>query len=325
MRVSVLGFPGCQPLDVVAALEVFNAANRQLGENRYEVEVVAATSGTLAGNSSPGLVPQRTMADPVVAVDTFLVAGASDLQTRALESEEARWIHSTASGARRYGSISSGAFIMARLGLFKDRRVTTHWSDAALLARLYPELIVEAESIFVCDGKVCTSAGAVASIDLSLALVEQDLGREVALATARDLVAYLKRPGAQSQFSDQLSARRASLPAIGAVQAFIAKNPTQELGVETLAMLAGMSSRNFSRIFLRETGMTPRDFVEAARIDVARSLINDGTPLSSVASLSGFGSTTKLRRAFERRLLTTPRHYQENFSGQRILVDLETP
>jgi len=322
MRVAILAFPGCQMLDVIGPLEVFSEVNRQVGKDIYQVEVVSSVSGSLIGCSGIGLVPNRTIADPIIAVDTLLVAGGPQLETHILSDAEARWINATATKARRYGSICSGAFIMAQTGLFVGKRVTTHWSKAALLASKHPELTLEADAIFICDGAVCTSAGVTAGIDLCLALVEEDCGRTVALGTARELVVYLKRSGGQSQFSTHLSAQMSSVPAIEAVQMWVSENLTADLSVEALAKHIGMSPRNFSRIFLKETGVTPRDFVESVRTDAARRLIADNVPLQRAAAQAGFGTISNLRRAFSRRLMTTPSTYRKNFGKDYQRVQL---
>jgi transcriptional regulator GlxA family with amidase domain len=314
IRIAILAFPGCQTLDVIGPLEVFAEVNRQVGEQIYAVEVVSNGPGPLIGCSGLGLVPTRTIADPHTPVDTLLAAGGPEVQSHVVSADEESWILQTVKQARRFGSICSGAFIMAQTGLLSGKRVTTHWSKTAMLASAYPDLIVEPDAIYICDGPVWTSAGVTAGLDLALALVEGDCGRTVALDVARHLVVYLKRSGGQSQFSAHLSAQMSAVPAIESIQVWVAENLTADLSVDALAKRAGMSPRNFSRIFLKETGATPRDFVEAARTDLARRLIADGVPLERVASQAGFKTISNLRRAFARRLMTTPSSYRENFS-----------
>jgi transcriptional regulator GlxA family with amidase domain len=317
MRIAILAFPGCQMLDVIGPLEVFSEVNRQVGKDIYQVEIVSTVPGPLVGCSGIGLIPSRTIAERAVAVDTLLVAGGPNIQTHDLTVDEARWIKTTTKKARRYGSICSGAFIMAQTGLFAGKRVTTHWSNAADLAKKFPELKLEADAIFICDGPVCTSAGVTAGIDLCLALVEEDCGRTVALDTARELVVYLRRSGGQSQFSTHLSAQMSSVPAIEAIQIWVSENLKGDLSVDALAKRSGMSARNFSRIFLKETGVTPRDFVEGVRTDAARRLIADNVPLQRAATQAGFGTVSNLRRAFFRRLMTTPSTYRDNFGKEQ--------
>ncbi len=315
MRISVLAFPGYQALDVIGPLEVFAEANRQLGRAVYQMEVVSTVPGPLVGLLGVGIVPNRTIADPPIDVDTLLIAGGDKMQTHTITADEKGWILETARGARRYGSICTGTFIMAQTGLLAGKRVTTHWARASELAAKYPDMILDADAIFICDGPVCTSAGVTAGLDLALALVEEDCGRNVALDTARELVLYLKRSGGQSQFSAHLSAQMSSVPAIEAVQGFVADNLKADLSVEALAKRAGMSPRNFSRVFRKESGITPKEFVERARVDAARRLIADDMPLQRVASEAGFGTIANLRRAFSRKLLTTPSVYRDNFGS----------
>lgn len=315
MRISVLAFPGYQALDVIGPLEVFAEANRQLGRAVYQMEVVSTVPGPLVGLLGVGIVPNRTIADPSIEVDTLLIAGGDKMQTHTVTADEKRWILETTRGARRYGSICTGTFIMAQTGLLAGKRVTTHWARASELAAKYPDMTLDADAIFICDGPVCTSAGVTAGLDLALALVEEDCGRNVALDTARELVLYLKRSGGQSQFSAHLSAQMSSVPAIEAVQGFVADNLKADLSVEALAKRTGMSPRNFSRVFRKESGITPKEFVERARVDAARRLIADDMPLQRVASEAGFGTIANLRRAFSRKLLTTPSVYRDNFGS----------
>lgn len=316
MRVAILAFPGCQMLDVIGPLEVFAEVNRQTGKDIYQVEVVSNVSGQLLGCSGIGLVPTRTIYEPVVDVDTLLVAGGPDIQSRLITAEENRWILDTAATARRYGSVCSGAFVIAQTGLLSGRRVTTHWSKASNLAQRYPDLVLEPDAIFICDGPVCTSAGVTAGIDLALALVETDCGRAVALTAARKLLVTPTRAGGQSQFSDHFQARTASSPAIEGIQAWIVNHLSENLNVDKLAELARMSSRNFSRMFVKETGVTPHAFVEAKRTELAQKLLASNVPLQVVAAQSGFGTIANLRRAFARRLMTTPRVYRNNFGAK---------
>jgi transcriptional regulator GlxA family with amidase domain len=208
----------------------------------------------------------------------------------------------------------TGAFILARAGLLDGRRVTTHWNVSAKLARAFPELQVESDNIFIKDGAVYTSAGVTSGMDLALALVEEDFGRSVALKVARELVMFMKRPGGQSQFSAHLAAQAAGLGTIRELQMWILENLTAPLTVEDLASHAGMSTRNFSRTFKRETGMTPADYVEMARIDAARRLLEEtNSPLKRVADWCGFGDPNALRRAFVRRLGVLPADYRRRF------------
>jgi transcriptional regulator GlxA family with amidase domain len=215
---------------------------------------------------------------------------------------------------RRVGSVCTGAYLLAEAGVLDGRRVTTHWASCRDLAERYPRLSVEPDPIFVRDGPVITSAGVTAGMDLALALVEEDHGRELALAVARRLVMFVKRPGGQSQFSIALEAQASAREPVPDVQAFIAAHPGADLSVGALARRAGMSPRNFARVFARETGTTPARFVERARVEAARRQLEDtGLGLAGVADACGFGSVETLRRSFLRQLRVGPAEYRHRF------------
>jgi transcriptional regulator GlxA family with amidase domain len=227
-----------------------------------------------------------------------------------------RWLREQATGVRRLGSVCSGAFILARAGLLDGKRVTTHWNASSELARAFPLLNVEPDQIYVKDGQTYTSAGITAGMDMALALVEEDFGRAVALKVAREFVMFLKRPGGQSQFSAHLAAQTAERSVIRDVQDWILENLSQPLGVDQLADHVGMSTRNFSRAFKHETQTTPAEYVEMARIDAARRLLEESdNPLKRVAHWCGFGDPNALRRAFVRRLGVSPADYRRRFQA----------
>ena len=208
----------------------------------------------------------------------------------------------------------TGAYLLAAAGLLDGRRATTHWAHCDDLARSYARVRVEPDPVFVRDGHVWTSAGITAGIDLALALVEDDLGPHVALAVARELVVFLKRPGGQSQFSRALSAQQAARPELRELQAWIAGHLDEELTVAALAGRALMSERTFARAFHREVGQTPASYVEALRVERARDLLQDGAPsLDAVAATVGFASAEVLRRAFHRRVGVSPAEYRDRF------------
>ncbi len=316
MRVALLAFPGVQLLDVVGPLDVFAEAGRQLGDpNAYTTEVIGLSPAPIIGSSGLRLLPDRTIEDPDEGpIDTLLVAGGPTIQDYPSDPVVQRWLRRQAATARRYGSVCSGAFVLGAAGLLDGHRVTTHWRVADELAAAFPEATIEPDCIFVCDGPLYTSAGVTAGMDLALALVEEDWGRPLALAVARELVMFLKRPGGQSQFSAHLAAQSSERSAIQAVQAWVLDNLTGDLAVKALAKRANMSARNFARVFRLEAHMTPGDFVEAARVDAARRLLEDtDTPLQRVAARCGFGNTNALRRAFLRRLRVTPGEYRRRF------------
>jgi transcriptional regulator GlxA family with amidase domain len=220
--------------------------------------------------------------------------------------------------ARRYGAVCTGAFILGDAGLLGGRHVTTHWEYAPILAERFPEAEVDPDCIFIRDGPLFTSAGVTAALDLALDLIEEDLGRAIALMVARRLVIFLKRPGGQSQYSVHLAAQTAHRPPIEATQALIRERPADDLSVGALARHAGMSERNLSRVFRQQTGMTVINFVEAARIDFSRRLLEESDlPLKTIAALSGFGNTHAMRRAFLRQLGVTSADYRARFKSSR--------
>jgi transcriptional regulator GlxA family with amidase domain len=321
-RIVMIAFPGAQILDVTGPLEVFSAANDQ--EQRagrpaaYRTELVATRTGPIATTSGVELLAQRATATVRGKLDTLLVAGGEGTETALGDASLIRFLRSRAPQARRVASVCTGAFLLARAGLLKGRRATTHWSATALLSRLHPEVQVEADAIYVRDGRVWTSAGVTAGMDLTLALVEEDLGRETALAVARRLVLFLRRPGGQSQFSAQLQSQLADRDRLREVQSYVLEHPEAELSVDSLARRAGMSPRKFARVFSREVGCTPGRFVEEARVEAARRDLEDSDRgIEAVASRCGFGSAETMRRAFLRCVSVPPAHYRERFRNPR--------
>ncbi|GAB3628331.1 AraC family transcriptional regulator [Pandoraea terrae] len=215
----------------------------------------------------------------------------------------------------RLVSLCSGSFFLDEAGLLDGKRATTHWSVSERLSRRYPGITVAPDAIFIKEGAIWTSAGVTAAIDLALALVEEDLGRDLALAVARDLVVYLKRPGGQSQFSMHLASQMTNHPTIRGVQDWILQHLTDKLATPDLAKHASMSTRNFTRMFSAATGYSPAAFIEVARFELAQRLLGDAElPLKSIAASCGFTSDDQLRRMFQRRLGITPRAYRERFS-----------
>ncbi|MGO4637825.1 GlxA family transcriptional regulator [Mesorhizobium sp. 2RAF45] len=245
--------------------------------------------------------------------DTLLVAGSVGVPD-APGKGVIDWLSLMAPQTRRYGSVCTGAFLLGTAGLLGGRRVATHWQFAPLLAERFPEAMVEGDRVFVRDGALVTSAGSSAAIDLGLSLVEEDLGREVALYVARRLVVFLKRPGDQSQFSVHLAAQTADRSRLYNVQQYILNHPTADLSVDALAKIAAMSRRNFTRVFTQDVGISPSDYVDLTRIDVARYLLEGGRlPIDSIATKAGFASARAMRRAFLAHLGAIPSDYRERF------------
>jgi transcriptional regulator GlxA family with amidase domain len=224
------------------------------------------------------------------------------------------WIARAARRARRTTSVCTGSYLLAAAGVLDGRRATTHWAFCDGLAERYPAVDLDPEPVFVRDGDVWTSAGVTAGMDLALALVEEDLGAEVALAVARLLVVFLKRPGGQAQFSGALAAQQATRPALRELQTWIAAHLDEDLSIAALAARAGFSERSFARAFRAEVGQTPAAYVETLRVERARTLLEDGAEsLEAVARAAGFSSAEVLRRAFHRRVGVGPAAYRERF------------
>jgi len=306
-------YPDAQILDVTGPLEVFARTARWLTDRRgrrepaYTVELLAARRGPLRSSSGLELVVRHWFMEVRGGIDTLLVAGG--IGARRVPSDRAlvRWLRRIAPRVRRLASVCTGAFLLAEAGLLDGRRATTHWGACRQLAERYPRVTVDPDPIFVRDGRVYTSAGVTAGMDLALALVEEDHGREVALAVARELVMFLKRPGGQSQFSVPLMAQTTDRQPLRELQAWIGEHPGADLSVAALARRAAMSARNFARVFTREVGMTPARFVERARVEAARRR------LDVVATESGFSSAEIMRRAFLRTVRVNPAEYRHRF------------
>jgi transcriptional regulator GlxA family with amidase domain len=319
-RVVLLAFPDVQVLDVTGPLEVFANANRRLDAEedprspRYTIEIVAAQAGPLRTMSGLQIVADRAFRDVRGPIDTLLVAGGEGTRAAVRDRALIDFIRRAAPRARRVASICSGTFLLAEAGLLDGKRATTHWAYAAELARSYPRVHVETDPIFVRDGKVWSSAGVCAGMDLALALAGKDHGRELALTVAQWMVIFLKRPGGQSQFSVGLAAQATEHERIREIQTWAHAHIAADLGVAALAKRAAMSPRNFARVFAREVGETPARWVERARIEAARRLLEESEDgVERVAERCGFGTAETLRRAFQRQLHVSPAAYRARF------------
>jgi transcriptional regulator GlxA family with amidase domain len=318
-RVIIIAFPDFLSLDVAGPLDVFGFATRQLDASgrhapAYEVEVAAQDEGPVRSSTGLLIHATRSLRDLEPAVDTVMVAGGRGAGPARSDDALLDALRRMALSARRTCSVCTGALVLAAAGLLDGKRATTHWSCARELASSNPRVQVEADSIFVRDGNIYTSAGVTAGIDLALALVEEDVGRDVALAVARDLVVFARRPGGQSQFSTQLSAQIADVSEIRELQQWILDHPDADLSIEACAKRMHMSPRNFARVFTREVGTTPADWIESVRVEKAQSLLVDTSRrVEEIAVQCGFGSSESLRRAFGRRLRVSPSAYRQRF------------
>ena len=294
-------------------MDAFNEANAQSGSTLYTMTLVAEQRDTITSASGLRILPDLSISDPVPEADTLLVTGsygAPGTPSGALTA----WLRQLSASARRYGAVCTGAFLIGAAGLIDGRNVTTHWSYTDELSARFPLARVDSDRIFIRDGQLFTSAGVSACIDLVLALIEEDHGRDLAVSVARYMVMYLKRPGGQSQFSVPLKAQARARSPIARAQAWILNHLDAELSLAALARHVAMSPRNFSRVFRAETGLSPAAYVEQARIDRARRLLEETSlPLDQVAKQSGLGSAASARRAFLRRLGISLRQYREGF------------
>jgi transcriptional regulator GlxA family with amidase domain len=318
-QVVIVAFDGVQALDVVGPLEVFAAATEVLaatGSRRagYAPTVVSGDGRTLRSASRLAIIPDGRLDAVEGQIDTLLVAGGPGVEAAMKDGKLVAAVAGAASGARRTTSVCSGAFILAEAGLLEGRRVTTHWARYNDLAERYPGVTVDADPIFVRDGDVWTSAGVTAGMDLALALVEDDLGRRVALTVARWLVLFLKRPGSQAQFSAHLATQLADRAPLRELQQWISEHPGDDLRVAALAARAAMSPRHLARTFHEDTGLTPARYVERVRVETARRRLEESRDsIESIAAACGFGTTETMRRAFVRVLETPPAEYRRRF------------
>ena len=312
--VVMLVYPGVMAMDVFGPLEAFASANIIAGRPLYRLAIAGKTTAPIATSLGLPIVPSIALDDIEGPIDTLLVSGGFGQAEASVDAQLIAWLKDSRMRARRCGSICTGAFVLAAAGLLDGRRATTHWAMAAELSRRYPQITVDVDRIFVRDGSVYTSAGVTTGIDLALGLIEEDHGRTLSLRVARALVAYLKRPAGQSQFSNHLLAQFAASPPVRQAQEWALEHLTADLSVKALAARAGMSERSFRRAFAAETGETPRDFVERIRIDAARSLFEEAqSPVQVVARRCGFATVDNLRRAFVRRFGVTPQQYRQRF------------
>lgn len=316
-RIAFIVYPGFELLDVSGPASVFNGANRALRlrgkEALYEI-VPASAAGGAVESSSGVLLQTRAVADLRPGeIDTLLVAGAEREQLLPAMSNPAlrAALPPLAAKASRIGSVCTGGFVLAALGLLDGHRVATHWDSCRLLADGFPRVSVDAEALYVVDGRLWTSAGVTTGIDMALAMVTADLDAAVAGEVAKRLVLYARRPGYQSQFSPVLKAQVKGESPFGELIGWIESHLDAPLDVPSLAARAGLTERTFHRKFVAETGETPARFVEIARLDAARMLLSRGLSLKEVAAQVGLFPPPRLAEAFERRFGVTPRLFRD--------------
>ena len=313
LNLAILTFSGCQVLDVTGPAMVFQAGNDISGEKYYNVHILSSTGGAIQTNSAVALVTKPLRDLPPRAIDTLLIAGGDESGLQILAADEAvrKWAVQASTKARRYGSICTGTFALARFDLLGGKRVATHWSACSKLAKLCPEAHVDVNALFVNDGRLWTSAGVTTGIDMSLAMVASDLGDAVANAIAKRLVLYARRPGYQSQFSPVLSAQSHADAPFAALIEWIRENLAGALEVPKLAARVSMSERTFLRNFTSSIGVTPARFVETLRLDQTRVYLAAGMSLKEIAEKVGYLTGAQLSKAFDRRFGMTPSLFRE--------------
>ena len=315
-----LTYPQMGLLDLTGAQTVFWAATKAMAERGLQGYVLhnASLAGGLMPTAEGLSVDTVALAqlDPAT-IDTLVVPGAPAIEQAMLDNTAlVDWLRNASGQARRTASVCSGTFLLALAGLLEGRRAATHWAMCELLKQRFPSIEVDVDAIFVQQGQVWTSAGVSAGIDLALALVEADCGREVALQVARELVVFLKRPGGQAQFSQVLQAQTADSASFDALHAWISDNlRDSDLSVERLAAQSHMSPRNFARVYKQKTGRTPAKAIELFRMEAARRMLEDSQrSIEQIAGLCGFGDEERMRCTFHRQLAISPRDYRERFS-----------
>lgn len=312
--IGILALPGVQMLDVAGPLDVFAEANVQSGRNAYAPCVISTIEGPIVSSSGLRILPDMILdTHTISAFDTLLVAGAPHLGETTPDPRLLDWLRRHAPKSRRFGSVCSGAMLLAATGLLDGRRITTHWAVAEQLAHSFPEVRIEIDALHVRDHKIRTAAGVTAGLDLALALVEEDLGREIAKKIASQLVMFFKRPGGQLQFSRRGEANPVGRSALQEIQRWVAAHPAEDTSLATLAGRAGLSPRHFARLFRQEIGMTPADWVETVRIGAARQMLEAGERPKQAAAACGFTDIDTFRRAFQRQVGVTPAEYRRRY------------
>lgn len=319
-NILILAMPNTMLLNLAGPFDVFTHANTFVeqiyGESEgYNIQVVSHdNSGIIRGRSTVGFYCSHKRETIPSKTDTLLITGYSASREWKIRPALLEWVRKTAKKSRRIGSVCRGAFLLAEAGLLKGKRATTHWKFCHDLKQRYPDINVDSDPIYIRDGNVYTSAGVSAGIDLALAMVEEDYGRDIALSVARDMVLYLRRPGTQSQFSRVLSQQEAEHQPIRELQGWLLDNLQMPLSVETLAAQCSMSPRNFSRVFHKEMGVTPAKYLEKLRVESARRLLEESSlSIDQIAGECGLGSADTMRRLFLRHLKANPSDYRKSF------------
>lgn len=320
-RIVIVIYPGVTLLDVAGPAQVFNSANNASTDNEtvpdYEVILASPSGGQTVTDTGISLSSVTLTEASSQPIDTLIVAGGAGIYDQLDEKVMTDWIAARYRNCRRLASTCMGAFLNAKAGLLDGKTVTTHWRHAEELQRLYPNICVQHDPLFIREDKLWSSAGVTAGIDLALAMVDEDHGHEIAMQVAQTLVVFLKRPGGQSQFSDVLLAQRHDRSGVFSdLQAWMSNNLQSHLNVEVLAKRAGMSPRSFARHYKKRTGVTPAKSIECLRVNKAKQLLQQhDTAIVTIAEQTGLIDEQRLRRVFVRNVGVSPHEYRKKFGA----------
>lgn len=310
--IAVILFDDVNAIDVAGPIEAFGCVRTKTGDPAYAIDFWAFGETALRTESGLKLCADRQPpARP--SADILIVPGGKGIRSEPTLAQLSAWLRSHHQSFGRIASICTGAYALAEAGVLNGRDVTTHWAHASDLQKRYPEARVKPDALYLQDGRFYSSGGVTAGIDLALDLIEDDFGSDTAMKVARELVVFLKRTGAQAQFSMPLQMQSGASHRLDEVCKWAASHLDADLSVDTLASRAGLSSRQFARRFRAAFGTPPAAYIKRLRLDGARTLLSQGVSLSRAAHAAGFGSTDGFRRAFEGQFGVTPREYQKRF------------
>lgn len=317
-RIAVLVYPGMVALDMVGPVEAFNYASRLSAATSYDIVLVGENTGPQTSSSSIGITPHQTFSQGCEQAEILLIPGMMHPEDKSyLTPALTEWVRSQAVISNKWVCICSGIFVLAETGLVDTQPVTTHWNDAFYLRQAFPALDVKEERIFVQSGKLYSSGGVTAGIDLALHIITEDCGKDVASRVAKRMLVYLQRSGDQRQFSSLLQAQSRESRFHGLIN-WIEQNLHREISVELLSDRTAMSPRNFSRAFKAELGCSPMAFVIERRLETARLMLESGDqPISSIANACGFRSLDQFGKAFGNKFSVSPRHFRERFNAEK--------
>jgi transcriptional regulator GlxA family with amidase domain len=323
MKLVIVVFDGVQALDIAGPMDVFAEANNYLpAHQHYQVTLVGLRAGSVRCANGLSLDVGIDYLQYEDQPDLLLVAGGPKLpDVQAYAPRFLEWLGAKAAGSQRFGSVCNGAFTLGHAGLLNGKEVTAHWHDVDRLVAQFPRARVRPDKIFVRDGKLFTSAGVAAGVDLCLALVAEDWGHEMALRIAKRLIVYIRRDGGQSQYSPYLAVGPKEETIVAKVLRHVTDHLGEQLSIEQLADAVGVSRRTFSRVFAKNANMTPSAFVDQVRLESCRKLLEEtDLPLKTVAFRCGFHSASHMRTIFAKRLDTTPRDYRLRFRATQAVA-----